>query len=205
MTNQISLASLQAFDPRWTFDIWNKYLLYRNKVGIVARTGRTAHRDSAKTKVYRSEWEFIRTLGSGIKFATQKEADTYLKRVVASKTYEKLRGNKNAYVVMTQRRRSVYAGRAYWDGKITLDSACGMNEYTLLHELAHQCGNMHHDVSFRQAVVALVSRFMGRAQAKVREKTFKDFGLKMKLRTKVRDPEVWLNAYFRMKEARTKL
>jgi len=205
MLTEISLASLQAIDPRWTFDIWNKYMLYRMKVKTVARTGRTAHRDSAKTKVYRSEWEFIRTHGRGIKFTTQKEVDAYLKRVVVSKTYEKLGGMKDAFCIVTHRRHAGYAGKAYYSGKITLDSVHGMNEYTLLHELAHLCGNMHHDVGFRQAVVALVSRFMGRDKGKALEKAFKDSGLKMKLRTKIREPEVWLDAYYRMKEARSKL
>lgn len=207
LDNGVTLEMLKEIDPRWTQDIFHKYLTYRSRQALTARRGRTAFKDSSRQKVYDAEYAFIRSgAGKGIEFKTLAEANRYLKKVLASKTYAKLNGKSAVYLEsMRERDNARIAGRAHWDGKITLCPTFGMNEYTLLHELAHQCGHMHHDVGFRQTLVKLVSRFMGRELGTTLEKIFKKSGLKMKLNTTVRDPEQWLNSYFRMQNARTKL
>jgi len=66
-----------------------------------------------------------------------------------------------------------------------------MNEYVLLHELAHSSGNMHHDISFRKDLLRLVSRFIGRDAAKILKEEFKNAGLKMSRKASILDPVEW--------------
>jgi hypothetical protein len=61
---------------------------------------------------------------------------------------------------------------------------------------------MHHDVSFRQTLIKLVSRFMGVAAAKALKGEFKKAGLKMSVRSKILSPEAWLDSVNKMKKLR---
>jgi len=81
----------------------------------------------------------------------------------------------------------------------------GMDAYTLLHEMAHCAGHMHHDVSFRQCILRLTSRFIGVEAAKFLKKCFKEQGLKMSVRQGLKSPEEWLVGYQRLAAAREKI
>ena len=139
-------------------------------------------RDSERTKTYRAEWDFYRTNGYGREFENIAEVQKYINKVTKSKTYRKLwqeayesRKNKDfgaifrgtqVSVSAKQRNGAGNAGLAYVEeNRIVLDTKTGMNEYTVLHELAHCVGHPHHGRSFRKTVVRLTSRFMGTAAA----------------------------------------
>ena len=205
--NGVTLEMLKEIDPRWTSDLMHKYMMYRAQKAYSARRGRTAFKDSSRQKVYNAEFQYIAKCGRGIEFKTPDQADRYLQRIMKSKTYAKLGGKAHVYLQMKRDMglRSGTAGRAHWNGKIDLCPQYGMNEYTLLHEIAHQCGHMHHDIGFRQTLVKLVSRFVSREQGDTLAAVFKKAGLKAKLNTTIREPDQWLNSYFRMQNARTKL
>ena len=151
----------------------------------------------------RQEWNFNARNGYGIEFKDIKEAQKYCERIQKSKTYRDLNGQ-YTYVVAKKDMgtRSQFSGMAYTNGKITLCPRGGMNQYTLLHEMAHQCGARHHDVKFRQILVKLVSRFMGRDMAKKLKQEFRNVGLKMSQTSTIKSPQRWLEDYYRMQRLR---
>jgi hypothetical protein len=161
-----------------------KYSAYYAKKTKMKKTGRTANKDSS-----------------------QKEVQKFFKRVVNSKTYEKLRGDTTKPDLSFMKDMGGYsrtAGRA-WRHNVTLSPSTGMNKYVVLHELAHTTGNMHHDVSFRQDLIKLVSRFLGVDCAKGLKKEFKEKKLKMTISQNIMSPLKWLENYNKMMKVRESL
>jgi acyl carrier protein phosphodiesterase len=64
---------------------------------------------------------------------------------------------------------------------------------------------MHHDLSFRVALVKLVSRFMSAKAGVGLKKSFRLNGLRMHRKTTVMTPEKWLTSYRKMEQIRTKI
>ena len=190
--------------PGFDVELVNKYNAYVRKRTRQVLTGRVSYRkDASQNKCYRAEWNFNARNGYGIRFNDIKEAQKYCDRIVKTKTYKEL-GGALTFVVPKKDMgsRSKFSGMAYPDGRIQLCPSNGMNQYTLLHEMAHQCGARHHDVKFRQILVRLVSRFMGRDMAKKLKQEFRDMGLKMSQRSTIKSPQMWLRDYYRMQELR---
>jgi len=172
-------------------------LLNKEKMG-----GRNGRRDSDQSKVYQSEWAMQRQVNIR-QFKTVEAAEKRMNQIQNSKLWEKLAGKK-VYLVSNTRMGRATAGRAHYGGKIELGTT-GMNEYTLIHEMAHQLPNcMHHSVQFRINLVKLVSRFMGTDVAKILKAEFKERKLKMSVPAP-RSPESWFKSYTHMKNVRAKL
>lgn len=192
--------------PGMTMELAEKYSQYIARKARVKKTGRSngSYRDSNRQKVYESEWAFQKQVEIK-KFATFKDAERRMKQIMNSKLWKELAGGK--FVYLEQKRdmggRSRTAGRAHSGGKIDLCPSSGMDEYTLLHELAHQAGAMHHDVKFRKILLRLVSRFMGTEAASILRKEMRSRGLKLTLNTSVKSPEDWLKSYLKVTEARS--
>ena len=195
-----TLLAIDGFDD-YLVDKYNDYVRKRTRQVL---TGRVSYRkDGSQNKCYRAEWNFNARNGYGIEFADIKEAQKYCERVMKSKTYKQLGGTLSFVVPRKDMgSRSRFTGMAYPDGRIQLSPNGGMNQYTLLHELAHQCGARHHDVKFRQILVKLVSRFMGRDMAKKLKQEFRAVGLKMSQRSTIKSPQQWLQDYFKMQRLR---
>ena len=172
-------------------------------------------RDSERLKTYRAEWAFHETNGYGIEFESIEQVQKYINKVTKSKTYIKLwqeayesRKNKDfgaifrgtqVSVSAKQRNGAGNAGLAYVEeNRIVLDTKTGMNEYTVLHELAHCVGHPHHGRSFRKAVVRLTSRFMGTAAATALKKEFKQRKLPYGDARKPKTFDQWVAAKARM-------
>ena len=190
----------------WHNELIQKYLNYTQSKQRVIKTGRTAWNDSGKSKTYKAEWKFQAKFKYDIvDFDNTKEAHKYMKRILKSKLWAELCGG-DAIIptldVISFRGRT--AGRAY-GYRIELCAMNGMDAYTLLHEMAHCAGHMHHDVSFRQCILKLTSRFIGVEAAKFLKKCFKDQGLKMSVRQGLKSPEEWLVGYQRLAAAREKI
>ena len=79
-----------------------------------------------------------------------------------------------------------------------------MNKWVVLHELAHTAGHMHHDVPFRQALVKLISRFLGTEVAKELKRQFRQRKVKMTVSQNIQSPEKWLENYNKMAAMRSK-
>jgi hypothetical protein len=204
-SNQKNLVEALKKD-HWHNDLIQKYLDYTQSKQRVIKTGRTAWNDSGKSKTYKAEWKFQAKFKYDIvDFDNAKEAQKYMKRILKSKLWAELCGG-DAKIpdleVVGFRGRT--AGRAY-GYKIQLCAMNGMDAYTLLHEMAHCAGHMHHDVSFRQCILRLTSRFIGVEAAKFLKKCFKEQGLKMSVRQGLKSPEEWLVGYQRLAAAREKI
>lgn len=207
-------ASLSGFDTYFL----SKYKEYLYKVEHKQRLvnrNRTAMTDSQQKKVYTAEhtwWRMLFEQGFQKKcFDGLHDANDYLKKIVRSKTWEKLcaefKGcHKPKLELLQNRKVNVRTlGLTSWGGVISLAPNGGLNEMILLHELAHACGNMHHDVGFRIAEVKLVSRFIGRKEGQLLRKCFRERKLKMTMpkATEAKSPEEWLTFYNRLQVARS--
>ena len=176
-------------------------------------------RDSERTKTYRAEWDFYSTNGYGREFENIAEVQKYINKVTKSKTYIKLwqeayesRKNKDfgaifrgtqVSVSAKQRNGAGNAGLAYVEeNRIVLDTKTGMNEYTVLHELAHCVGHPHHGRSFRRTIMKLTSRFMGTDAANALKVEFKERKLPYGDARKPKTFDQWMAAKARMKSIR---
>ena len=178
-----------------------KYETYWLKKNRVLRTGKKSSVDSEKQKVYDSEWAFQKNVNIK-KFKDIREAEKRMKQITSSKLWSDLAGKPTSLEHTGRMKR--YAGMAYWTGKIKLANS-GLDEYTLIHELAHQTPNaMHHGVQFRMNVIRLVSRFMGTDAAKELKAQFKKRKLKLSM-SEPRSPESWFKSYKRMENIRERL
>ena len=199
----------KAIDVGLNHDIAMKYSNYLDRKTLQKRTGRVSpYSDSTKSKVYSAEWDFRRRNPEGEQSMTIKEAEKYFYRIVKSKTYQsmvKTNQGKRPTVRWSKDMgsRTRWAGRAYTScGMVVLSPSSGNNKYTILHELAHMCGNPHHDISFRQDLVRLVSRFMGTECGKDLKRCFRNKKLKMTLKTNVMEPLEWYKSYQKMERIR---
>ena len=199
----------EARDAGLSINDASAYADYVVKRVKIQKTGRAGFKDGSQSKVYNAEHEFIRqyeAAGFSVKqFADYSEAAQYIHKVLKSKTWSKLSDRTSIRLIEKKDMgsKSASAGMS-WGDKIQLCPYYGMNEYVLLHELAHSAGHMHHDVSFRQCLVKLVSRFMGREAAGRLKTEFKKAGLKMSRKKAIMSPEQWLVARDRMAALRAK-
>lgn len=178
-----------------------QYYLTKTRAAKNGGRSKTGYRDSDKTKVYRSEWEFQTKVDITV-FRSIDEAEKRFNQIKKSKLWKEI--GKSCYLVDNRRMGRATAGRAHIGGKIELGTT-GMDEYTLIHEMAHQTHNsMHHGVQFRINLLKLVSRFMGRDAAAVLKAEFKERKLKLSM-PKPRSPESWYKSYTHMKNVRAAL
>ena len=187
-------------------DLANKYANYVGKKLSQIKRNRVSlsGTDSGRSKVYQSEFAVQRKFPESSVDMTEKECEKYFKRIVNSKTYQALaeKGNKNPSLrFMKASNNARVAGQATNTG-VALRPGCGTNKYTIIHELAHTAGNMHHDVGFRQTLVKLVSRFLGTEMAKELKKEFKSRKLKMTISQNIQSPLKWLESYQKMQKVR---
>jgi len=190
-------------------DLAMKYADYWSKKQKAIKTGRlqNSYVDSGRNKVYKSEWATEAKFPECKQSMSEKEITKFFKRVVKSKTYQTLseKGNSNPSLefMKTVNYNARIAGQATY-GKIRLQPSCGMNKWVVLHELAHTAGHMHHDVPFRQALVKLISRFLGTEVAKELKRQFRARKVKMTVSQVIMSPEKWLDNYNKMAALRAK-
>lgn len=158
--------------------------------------------DTEKTKTYKAEWAFQGKYKDIKDFGNIVEAQKYAAKVCKSKTWKKLfleKGRKVSEIQVVQKQRSTGRGTAGWASgrKVTLDQLCGLDEYTLLHEMAHCLGNWHHGRQFRRDLLKLVSRFMGTDAAKALKAEFKERKLACGEPRKPMEFETWRAAKYR--------
>ena len=156
------------------------YAEYKRKHSHKQNRGAAGRVDSEKSKTYQAEFAFQRRYKVK-EFKNLKEAQKRAKQIYATKKWQKvwkLEGRtdrnlmKQPAVVLKE--RNTGRGNAGWtDGwSVVLDSKAGLDEYTLLHELAHCLGHMHHGRSFRRALLELVGAFIGADAKKILKEEF---------------------------------
>jgi len=199
----------------WHDDVIQKYLDYLDKItykkGLASR-GKTAWSDSQQSKVYKAEHWFR------LKYSKQsthpmeyfediEDVKRYAKKIVKSAAWRKIfnrPGTPECLVpIQCKNFKGNTAGQCSYTGGITLDRQSGMNEYVLIHEMVHNAGYMHHDASFVEALLKLISAFMGPDKAKELKKLFKIHKVKVKLPViKAKGPDAWLVMFERLQKAR---
>ena len=157
-------------------------------------------KDSERSRTYKAEWEFESQYPHVTKKLTLKECQSFAKRVMKSKLWEQFNHKKDLAVGLRsacktiqieQMRSNSLSGVCY--GDLIRLSESGMNKYVVLHELAHSAGFSKHDYRFRECLIRLVSRFLGREEAKALKKCFREKKLRVSAPT-IKSPEAWLKA-----------
>lgn len=201
------IEELQSKD--WSNSTIQKYLDYQTKRERTIKRGRAAFKDSERSKLYEAERAWVRDLkkhGLSYKqFDNYQQAEKRLKQIIKSKLWKDLtanKGHRDVYLIEKKNVSNAATAGMSWGYKIQLDRNYGLQEKTLIHELAHSSGNMHHGLSFRLDHVKLVSRFMGREHAKLLKKSYRAHGLRMNMKQKVKTPDEWLASYNKMMEIR---
>ena len=169
-------------------------------------------KDSERTRTYEAEWMFQRQI-QDVKFADIAEAEKFAKKIYKSKTWQKLWQesiNDNVAKIFDATPRIVAMSNrnkknsGYTNGRVVTLAKTGLNSYTLLHELAHCLGHMHHGRSFRQCLLKLVGVFMGADEKAILKKEFKRKGLACGNARKALSYDKWIAARDRMEDLRTK-
>ena len=226
MTFNSSTDAYQAASKIMSHDYANKYANYWSKKQKTIKSGKANFKDSGRQKTYNAEFQAIReykhpTLEqtkngadedkrkAQFKKLNWKETVKYCKKIAKSKTYKKLCENtigssmgKLNVTIEKANFRHATAGQATWYGAIRLKEInC---PYTIIHEFAHLCGNMHHDIGFRRDVIKLASVFIGKEFGNELKKQFKDAKLKITTGNHIMSPEKWIESVLRMEKIREK-
>ena len=201
-----------------TLSLMTEYNQYLFKQKAKQNRGQGS-KDSERSKTYQSEWAFGKedpNLTNIRPFKDIEEARKFALRVTKSNTWIKLWkiaidsdvtriffGQPDIRVMSKNKNGRGYAGQT--DGtNITLNIKTGLDNYTMIHELAHCLGHMHHGRSFRQTLLKLVSRFMGTEPAKMLKSEFKKRKLACGDARKPMSFDQWLFSRNRMQQMREK-
>ena len=182
------------------------YLDYLQKQKMSQNKG-SYGKDSEKTKTYKCEWAFQREYQVK-EFDTVRQAQKRCDQITKSALWAKLRDEKdrNIYPIsVNPKQRNTGRNTAGWarGNTITLDLICGLDEYTLIHEMAHCLGNWHHGRQFRRDLLKLVSRFMGAEPAKILKSKFKEKKLACGEPRKPLSFDKWIESKDRMSKMRS--
>ena len=193
----------------------NKYANYWSKKNKTIKSGKANFKDSGRQKTYNAEFaalaEYRKLYPNNKKTAilNWKGTEKLFKKIAKSKTYLKLCENevgstkKTTMPTLVKKSfRGATAGRATWYGAMELqEHNC---PYTVIHEFAHLCGNMHHDIGFRRDVIKLASMFISKEFGNILKKSFKDAKLKITTGNHIMTPEKWIESVVRMEKIRNK-
>lgn len=193
------------------------YKAYLKKQKASQNKGSFGTKDSERSKCYEAEWAMQRQSGTAFKpipqFKDIKEAQKFAKKIYKSKTWQKLwsqsiDGDVTRIFASTpkviQKARSSGRGTAgHTNGyTVTLDSYCGFDAYTLIHELTHCLGYMHHGRSFRKTLLQMVGTFLGSDCKKALKAEFKKRKLAFGEARKPMGLEQWKASKARMENLR---
>ncbi len=208
-----STDAYQAAAKIMSHDYANKYANYWMKKNRTIKTGKANRKDAGRQKTYNAEFAAIAEYKNKYPESTKfkrlnwKQSERYFKKIAKSKTYKDLciktdasrSGVRNPTLELAHFRGAT-AGQATWYGAMRLKEInC---PYTIIHEFAHLCGNMHHDIGFRRDVLKLSSRFLGTEFAGMLKQRFKDAKLKITTGSHIMSPEQWIASVVRMEKIR---
>lgn len=185
---------------------------YVNKREFMKTFGKATRSDSERTKTYRAEHVFARMAPELYTHMSLAECAKFADAIKGSSCWQEACGMlavKTVEVGWTDRTRKLGAGfqrianarRRGDTGIITLQEG-GQNAYTVIHEMAHLAGFMHHGAGFRQAVLTILGATYGKKYADMLKKCFKDAGLKTSTEVKIKPPAEWLTFSRRAQVAR---
>ena len=211
-----STDAYQAAAKIMSHDYANKYANYWMKKNRTIKTGKANRKDAGRQKTYNSEFAAIaewkglskeNMLSNKFKRLDWKGTQKFFKKVVKSKTYQDLciktdasrSGVRNPTLELAHFRGATAGQATSWGTMRLAKTNC---PYTIIHEFAHLCGNMHHDIGFRRDVIKLSSRFFGVEFAKILKGQFKKNKLKVTVSQHIMTPEKWIESVMRMEKIR---
>ena len=210
-----STDAYQAASKIMSHDYANKYANYWSKKNKTIKSGKANFRDSGRQKTYNAEFDALAKYGkmyphdARFQMLDWKGTQKLFKKISKSKTYYKLCDNevgstKKNYLPTLEKAnfRNATAGQATWYGAMRLKE--NNHPYTIVHEFAHLCGNMHHDIGFRRDVIKLSSMFLGKEFGMILKKSFKDAKLKITTGSYILPPGNWIEKVIRMEKIREK-
>ena len=208
-----STDAYQAASKIMSHDYANKYANYWSKKNKTIKSGKANFRDSGRQKTYNAEFDALAKYGkmyphdARFQMLDWKGTQKLFKKISKSKTYYKLCDNevgstKKNYLPTLEKAnfRNATAGQATWYGAMRLKE--NNHPYTIIHEFAHLCGNMHHDIGFRRDVIKLSSMFLGKEFGMILKKSFKDAKLKITTGSYILPPGNWIEKVIRMEKIR---
>ena len=208
-----STDAYQAASKIMSHDYANKYANYWSKKNKTIKSGKANFRDSGRQKTYNAEFDALAKYGkmyphdARFQMLDWKGTQKLFKKISKSKTYYKLCDNevgstKKNYLPTLEKAnfRNATAGQATWYGAMRLKE--NNHPYTIVHEFAHLCGNMHHDIGFRRDVIKLSSMFLGKEFGMILKKSFKDAKLKITTGSYILPPGNWIEKVIRMEKIR---
>ena len=208
-----STDAYQAASKIMSHDYANKYANYWSKKNKTIKSGKANFRDSGRQKTYNAEFDALAKYGkmyphdARFQMLDWKGTQKLFKKISKSKTYYKLCDNevgstKKNYLPTLEKAnfRNATAGQATWYGAMRLKE--NNHPYTIIHEFAHLCGNMHHDIGFRRDVIKLSSVFLGKEFGMILKKSFKDAKLKITTGSYILPPGNWIEKVIRMEKIR---
>ena len=219
MNFQSSTDAYQDASKIMSHEYANKYANYWSKKNKTIKSGKANFKDSGRQKTYNAEFKALREMRNHIhehddayhaKKLQQldwKGSQKLFKKIAKSATYKKLCENevgstkKSTNCSLVKKKfRGATAGRATWYGAMELqENNC---PYTIIHEFAHLCGNMHHDIGFRRDVIKLASMFISKEFGMILKKCFKEAKLKITTGSHIMSPEQWIASVMRMEKIR---
>ena len=213
MTFTNSTDAYQDASKIMSHEYANKYANYWSKKNKTIKSGKANFKDSGRQKTYNAEFaalaEYKKLHPNDVRFKQLdwKGSQKLFKKIAKSATFKKLCENdigsmkKSTMPTLVKKRfRGATAGRATWYGEMELqENNC---PYTIVHEFAHLCGNMHHDIGFRRDVIKLSSMFLGKEFGNILKKSFKDAKLKITTGSHIMSPEQWIASVMRMEKIR---
>ena len=208
-----STDAYQAASKIMSHEYANKYANYWSKKNKTIKSGKANFKDSGRQKTYNAEFKALREYKGmypkdvRFKFLDWKGSQKLFKKIAKSATFKKLCENdigstkkSTSCSLVKKTFRGATAGRATWYGAMELqENNC---PYTIVHEFAHLCGNMHHDIGFRRDVIKLASMFLGKEFGNILKKSFKDAKLKITTGSHIMSPEQWIASVMRMEKIR---
>ena len=211
-----STDAYQAASKIMSHEYANKYANYWSKKNKTIKSGKANFKDSGRQKTYNAEFKALREYKSlypndaRFKYLDWKGSQKLFKKIAKSATYRKLCENDigstvKKYMPTLEKAnfRNATAGQATWYGAMRLkENNC---PYTIVHEFAHLCGNMHHDIGFRRDVIKLSSMFLGKEFGMILKKCFKEAKLKITTGSHIMSPEQWIASVMRMEKIREKM
>ena len=208
-----STDAYQAASKIMSHEYANKYANYWSKKNKTIKSGKANFRDSGRQKTYNAEFDALAKYGkmyphdARFQMLDWKGTQKLFKKISKSKTYYKLCDNevgstKKNYLPTLEKAnfRNATAGQATWYGAMRLKE--NNHPYTIIHEFAHLCGNMHHDIGFRRDVIKLSSMFLGKEFGMILKKSFKDAKLKITTGSYILPPGNWIEKVIRMEKIR---
>ena len=213
MTFTNSTDAYQAASKIMSHEYANKYANYWSKKNKTIKSGKANFKDSGRQKTYNAEFaalaEYRKLYPNDARFKRLdwKGSQKLFKKIAKSATYQKLCDNtvgssngRNNPTLEKANFRGATAGQATWFGAMRLkENNC---PYTIVHEFAHLCGNMHHDIGFRRDVIKLSSMFLGKEFGNILKKCFKEAKLKITTGSHIMSPEQWIASVMRMEKIR---